>query len=216
MRRLFQLGLVLLVFGVVSLKASEVLDRIAATVNNTAILQSDVDVALRCEALLEGRQLNTLTESDKAATLQRLIDQELLRQQMGESLSDPKPEEVAERLREVRRQTPGAETDTGWHNLVAEYGVAESELSERVQSQIQIARFLEQRLRPATRVDQASIQSYYDQEFLPQLKKAGGQTVPALRDVRPQIQEILLQRRMEKELTDWLRSLREQSRTVVS
>ena len=44
--------------------------------------QSDWDEALRYEALLNGRALNQLTDDDRRAVLDRLIDQELLAEQM--------------------------------------------------------------------------------------------------------------------------------------
>ncbi len=53
-----------------------------ATVNGHIILQSDWDEALGYEALLNGRALNQFTDDDRRAVLDRLIDQELLAEQM--------------------------------------------------------------------------------------------------------------------------------------
>jgi hypothetical protein len=212
MRRFVKLVLVLVLLGPVSLYAGEVIDRIAVTVNNAPILQSDLEVAVRCEALLNGRALETIASADEQATLQRLIDQELLRQQMGNELAPPKPEEVAERLREVRGQIPGATNNNGWRGLLVRYQVSEAELAERIIAQMQIARFLEQRLRPSIRLEQGSVQAYYNDVLLPQLRKSGVRNDPPLREVRPQIQEILVQQRMDQDLASWLRTLRQQSR----
>lgn len=216
MRRLLQFVLVLLVLGTVPLQAGEVIDRIAATVNNAAILLSEVEQALRCEALMDGRPIEKLTAADQSAALQRLIDQELLRQQMAKDVPEPRPAEITERVQQVRQQIPGAGDDEGWRRMLAQYGVDEIALAERVGAQMRTERFLEQRLRPGVRVDQTSIQAYYNEQFLPKLKNSGAQRVPELREVRPQIQEILLQQRMSEELASWLRSLREQGRVRVS
>ena len=62
--------------------AGQVIDRIVATVNGHIILQSDWDEALSYEALLNGRALNEFTEDDRRGVLDRLIDQELLAEQM--------------------------------------------------------------------------------------------------------------------------------------
>ncbi len=62
--------------------ASQVIDRIVATVNGHIILQSDWDEAMSYEALLNGRALNQFTDDDRRAVLDRLIDQELLGEQM--------------------------------------------------------------------------------------------------------------------------------------
>ena len=62
--------------------SAEVIDRIVATVNGHIILQSDWDDALRYEALLNGRVASEFTDEDRRAVLDRLIDQELLGEQM--------------------------------------------------------------------------------------------------------------------------------------
>src|SRR5580704_18542219 len=62
--------------------SAEVLDRIVATVNGRLILQSDLDDAICYEALLSNRALDQFTADDRRAALDRLIDQELLREQM--------------------------------------------------------------------------------------------------------------------------------------
>ncbi len=62
--------------------AGQVIDRIVATVNGHIILQSDWDEALCYEALLNGRAISQFTDDDRRAVLDRLIDQELLGEQM--------------------------------------------------------------------------------------------------------------------------------------
>src|ERR1035437_4262127 len=65
-----------------SARAGQVIDRIVATVNGHIILQSDWDEALCYEALLNGRALNQFTDDDRRSVLDRLIDHELLGEQM--------------------------------------------------------------------------------------------------------------------------------------
>ena len=73
-------------FGIASPAwAGDILDRIVATVNNHAILQSEWQDATRYEAFVSGRALDQLQASDRKAALDRLIDQELLREQMRSS-----------------------------------------------------------------------------------------------------------------------------------
>jgi hypothetical protein len=66
-------------------RAADVLDRIVATVNGHIILQSDWDDALRYQAFEDGRTLEQLPPAEHKAALDRLIDQELLREQMHSS-----------------------------------------------------------------------------------------------------------------------------------
>jgi hypothetical protein len=141
-----------------------------------------------------------------------LIDQELLRQQIGADFPAPGAAELAERMRSLRRQFPEGETDAGWQATLSRYGVSAAEVTARLRAQMQLSRYIEQRLRPAIHVDAASVQAYYREKLLPELKKSGVQGEPALRQVRAQIEEILVQQRMDEELTSWLRGLREQNR----
>ena len=82
-------GALFLFLSAVALQAvqiGEVIDRIVATVNGHIILQSDWDEALCYEALLSGRTLGQFSEEDRRAVLDRLIDQELLGEQMKSGL----------------------------------------------------------------------------------------------------------------------------------
>src|ERR1700745_58088 len=70
--------------------AGDVVDRIVATVNGHVILQSDWDDAVRFEAFMEGRPLGQVTDQDRGRALDRLIDQELLREQ-AQGVEAPQP-----------------------------------------------------------------------------------------------------------------------------
>jgi hypothetical protein len=209
MRRLFVIPLLLWAGSVLS-PAAEVIDRIVVTVDGAAILQSDVDAALRYEAFLDGRSLGSLGASDWQATLQRLIDQELLRREMGREFPAAEATEVADKIAQVRAQIPAAQTDEGWHRALERYELDANEITERIGTQLQIERFIEQRLRPSIQIDPAVVQAYYRDKLVPELKKQGVEREPPLRQVRAQIEEILVQQRMGEELDSLLRNLRQQ------
>src|SRR5919108_5325092 len=76
-------------------RAADVLDRIVATVNGHIILQSDWEDEINYEAFVNGRVQSSLTRADRKASLDRLIDQELLREQIRNgNLGHASPEEV--------------------------------------------------------------------------------------------------------------------------
>ena len=78
-----------------------------ATVNGHIILQSDWEDSLRYEAFSSGRPLDRLTAEDRKAALDHLIDQELLREQLRAPDSPhASPEEVDQRIAEIRKQYP--------------------------------------------------------------------------------------------------------------
>ena len=68
-------------------------------------------------------------------------------------------------------------------------------------------RLVDARLRPSVTVDSKSVESYYSEELLPQLRQSGGQDVP-LAEVTPKIKELLTQQKINQLLTAWLQDLR--------
>ena len=188
--------------------AADVIDRIVATVNGHVILLSDWEDSLRYEAFSAGRPLAGMTAEDRKAALDRLIDQELLReQQPAADAPQASPEEVAQRVAEIRKQYPEAETELAWRALLDKYRLSEDTLKSHVALELDLMRLVDARLRPSVTVDSKSIESYYNQELLPQLRQSGGQSVP-LAQVTGKIKELLTQKKISQLLTAWLHNLR--------
>ena len=188
--------------------AGDIVDRIVATVNGNAILQSDWEDALHYEAFIAGHSPEQLTFAERKSALDRLIDQELLRQQIRSSdFQHASDQEIAARVQEIRRQYPGADSDSGWHAALTRYGLTDKELEHRVALQLDVMRLVDARLRPTVQIDSKSIESYYNQELLPQLRQSGAQQIP-LAQASPKIKELLTQRKIDQLLTAWLQTLR--------
>jgi hypothetical protein len=208
-RRLFIfVGMLVFLTTTYTFGAAEVIDRIVATVNGHIILLSDWEDSLRFEAFSSGRPLDRMTADERKSALDHLIDQELLREQLKDSdVLHPSPEEVAQRVVEIRKQYAEAETEVGWRTLLDSYRLSEENLKDRVSAQLDLMRLVDARLRPSVTVDSKSIESYYNQELLPQLRQSGGQKVP-LGDVTAKIKELLTQKKISQLLTAWLQDLR--------
>ena len=193
-------------------RAGDILDRIVATVNNHIILQSEWEDAIRYEAFLSGRPLDQVDAGDRKAALDRLIDQELLREQMRSSDFPHASSEVVEkRIQEIRKQYGDSENESAWKAALVRYGLTEDELRRRVALQQDLLGLVDARLRPSVIIDSKSIESYYNQELLPQLRQSGAQQVP-LAEVTPKIKELLTQQKMNQMLVAWLHDLRSGSR----
>jgi SurA-like protein len=191
-----------------AVRAGDIVDRIVATVNGQAILQSDWEDALHYEAFIAGQSSAQLTSADRQAAFDRLIDQELLRQQIRSAdFQHASDVEVAARIQEIRKQYPGAETDSGWHTALSRYALTEKELENRVALQLDVLRLVDARLRPTVQIDSKSIETYYHQELLPQLRQSGTQQIPLVQ-ASPKIKELLTQRKIDQLLTAWLQTLR--------
>jgi peptidyl-prolyl cis-trans isomerase SurA len=195
--------------------AGEVIDRIVATVNGHIILQSDWDEAMSYEALLNGRALNQFGDDDRRAVLDRLIDQELLGEQMKSAYFEHASEaEAAARLDEARKQYPEAATPEGWQSVLARFGLAEKNLVAHVRQQMDLMRLVDARLRPAVQIDSKSIEAYYREKFVPQLKLPGAADTPSA-EVSARIRELLTQEKVNELMVSWLQSLRSESKVSI-
>jgi hypothetical protein len=192
--------------------AGEVLDRIVATVNNHIILQSEWLVEVRYEAFVGGHLLDQVQAGDRKAALDHLIDQELLREEMRTSdFPHAGIQDVENRIQEIRKRYADTETEAGWQAALGRYGLTQNELKKRVALQVDLLGLVDARLRPNVIIDFKSIESYYNQELLPQLRQSGAEQVP-LAEVTPKIKELLIQQKVNQLLVAWLQDLRSGSR----
>lgn len=199
------------IFLIPTAGAGQVIDRIVARVNGRIILQSELDEAVSYEALLNGKPFNQFSADDRRAVLDRLIDQELLHEQLKSSEFPHATEaEAASQIAGARKLYPEAATDEGWQALLAKYGLREKDLVSHVRMQIDLMRLVDAHLRPAVQIDSKSIEAYYREKFVPQLKQAGANEVP-LADVSGKIRELLTQEKVSELLVSWLQSLRSES-----
>ncbi|HWX56867.1 MAG TPA: SurA N-terminal domain-containing protein [Verrucomicrobiae bacterium] len=190
---------------------AEVVDRMVAVVNRQVILQSEVEQSARVEALLNGTPLEQLASQDSSAVLERLIDQDLLQQQIGATTQlDPTAEELAARVKEVRAQIPGAADDGKWKAMLAAYGITERDVETNLLAQIRVLRFVDLRFRGLVRVDTTAIATYYQETLLPELRKQGA-AEPPLAQVSEKIRQILVEQRIDGLLNAWLQTLRAQA-----
>ena len=135
-------------------RAADVIDRIVATVNGHIILQSDLDEALCYEALLSGRSVAQFSDDDRRAALDRLIDQELLGEQMkSASFQHASEAEAENQIAEARKLYPQAATAEGWQALLARFDLTEKALIAHVEQQIDLMQLVDARLRPAVQID---------------------------------------------------------------
>jgi parvulin-like peptidyl-prolyl isomerase len=189
----------------------EVIERVVATVNGQPILQSDWDEEFRYEAFMNRKPLESLTVEDRKQALDRVIDQELLRQQIkGSEFEEASAQEPRDRIAELRKQFPEVKDDAGWKTKLEQYGMTEQDLTRHIALQLQLTRLITARLRPNVHIDASSIETYYREKLLPQLRQSGVKNVPLV-EVSPKIEELLAQQRVNELLAGWLHDLRAQS-----
>jgi peptidyl-prolyl cis-trans isomerase SurA len=205
-----------LIFGcfllsVVVLSAGEVLDRVVAKVNDQVLLQSDLDDEIRYECFIAHRSLQEVTPGDRKAALDRLIDQELLRQQMrvGE-IRSAGPEEVEKQVAEMRTDYAQNHPQESWSVALSRYNISEDSVRAHIRMQFDQLRLVDARLRPSIQIDAADVDNYYKQQLLPELIRSGAQQV-TLSEATGKIRELLTQQKMNQSLISWLEALHSQA-----
>src|SRR4029077_20143673 len=192
--------------------AGQVIDRIVATVNGHIILQSDWDEALCYEALLNGRAIHQFSSEDRRAVLDRLIDQELLGEQMKSAyFQHASDAAAATRVAQARKEYPEAATDEGWQSVLVRFGLSEKDVVAHVKQQIDLMRLVDARLRPAVQIDSKSIEAYYREKSVPQLKQSEVADVPPA-EVAAKIRELLTEEKVNELMVSWRQSLRSESK----
>jgi hypothetical protein len=184
----------------------EIVDRVVISVNAHVVLQSDWEQELAIEAFSNARDPDSFTSAERNAALDRLIDQQLLREQVRPSESAPAGQ-VAARVAQLRKLHPECATDEGWRATLQRYGLTQSSLEKRVGDQIQLMKLVEDRLQPSIQIDQRAVETYYHDQLLPDMKRAGSPSAP-LTEVFGQIKDLLAERKMNELLAVWLANLR--------
>lgn len=185
------------------------LDRVVVSVNGKPLLESDWQGEERYELFMSGRSPSQSTAQDRQGALDRIIDQELLREQArAADFRAATSEEIDAQIELLRKQTEQEHPEEVWTARLRAYGLDESQLREHVQMELNQLRVVDARLRPSIQVDASEIESYYRTSVQTQ---TGGTSIPYAEAV-PKIREILIQQKINQALESWLEALRAQAR----
>lgn len=201
---------VLLVASPPLVAAGEVLDRLVATVNGHALLESDWEDEVRYECFMSGRPLGEVTSRDRKAALDRLIDQELLREQMRSSDFKPASSaEIEKQLDTLKAEYARDHESRSWSSALASYGLSEAVAKDHIAVELDQLRLVDTHLRPLVQVEPAEIETYYKEQIVP---KFPADQAPSLEASRRNIRELLVQQKIDQQLSSWLDTLRSQAR----
>jgi hypothetical protein len=193
---------------------AEIVDRVVANVNNHVLLQSDWEEEMAFEGFLDLRDPNSFSKAERSAALDRLIDQELLREQLRPGQALP-AEQVAARVGEVRKLHSECTTDASWQSALQRYGLTRASLEKRLGDQLLLMKMVDDRLRPSVQIDQSAVEAYYRDQLLPEMTRAGNGAAP-LAEVSGKIKDLLAEKKMNELLSGWLASLRSTSQIMSS
>jgi Zn-dependent M16 (insulinase) family peptidase len=207
MRRIARLLLLvpLLIAATPSL-AQEVVDRIAARIENDVILLSDIRALSRYQMFVDGK-----SESD-GQILERLIDQWIVRNEAAVSrIGQPSEEEIERSLARLKRSFSKTEE---FEERRRQNGLSEEDLRRMVKSQLYLSNYLDTRFRPAIQIDDKAIQEFYETRVVPRAQSRG-QNPPTLEAAHDFIQEALVQRAINEQADKWLKESRARVRVEI-
>jgi hypothetical protein len=158
---------------------------------------------------MSSRPLAEVTSRDRKAALDRLIDQELLREQIRSSDFKPVSAEEIEKQVDSLKAEYARGDESSWSSVLARYGLTEAVARDRISVELNQLRLVDTHLRPLVQIDAAEIETYYKEQIVP--KFPAGQA-PSLAESRRKIRELLVQQQIDQQLSSWLDTLRSQAR----
>jgi hypothetical protein len=193
------------------LLAGEIVDRIAATVEEVAIPESAVRRAMVVSALTP--EPGESPESFRARALDALIDQ-LLQYQEAIRFGPPPPDAsdldaAMSRLRE-RLRAQGKDPEAEF----AAAGMTPEEVRDALERQLVVQRYLVERFRPVAFADEARAREEYEKFYVPE-RRAAGLPAPPFEQVAEEMRARSQQRVFEEEVAKWMRELRARSRVSI-
>ncbi|HVX66236.1 MAG TPA: hypothetical protein VHA11_06535 [Bryobacteraceae bacterium] len=185
------------------------IDRIAVTVDNQVITESQVIGQIRVTAFLNGEKPD-FSGPNRRKTADRLIEQTLVAREM-ELTRYPQPTiaEIQDTLKQVRSRFPD---EASFTRSLAEYGIDLGELQESLRQQAALLRFIDLRFRPEVQVQESDVSRYCENVYLPERRKNGGAASLTLEQAMPLCEEDFTAQLVDTRVEAWLKDSRARAR----
>ncbi len=198
-------------FGSLGVKTAgaEEIDRVVVAVNGKIIAESDLRLARNLNTLLLFGRNELDTSRSREDQISRLIDLELIRQDLENFPLDAGEQNLIEtRVEELKS---GYAEIGGIAPIMRRLGLQVDELHSYLRLQASIMRFVNLRFRPFVSLSQEEVQVYYREKLLPRLQEAKS-PVPPLEQVSAAIEDILREEKVSSALDGWIKEIRSHSR----
>jgi hypothetical protein len=188
-----------------------IVDRIAATVDDVAIPESQVRKQMVVSALEP--ETGETQEAFRARVLNALIDQ-LLEYEDAVRFGPAPPdadeiEKAVEGLRQ-RLRKEGKDPNEEFQRA----GMTVEEVRSSLENQLVIARYLRERFSPIAYADAEQAREEYDERYVPE-QKAAGRPVEPFETVAEQMRRRYSTRAFDEEVAKWLQGLRQRARISI-
>jgi hypothetical protein len=188
--------------------SADFLDRIAATVNDTAIPESEVRKAMLVSALQPAP--GESTEAFRARILDALIDQQLEYQDASRfGAAPPDARELAEAMKKLEDRLKGEGKDPAAE--FARAGLTEEDVAASLERQLVIQRYLRERFAPIAYADEEQARAEYATRYVPEQEAAKLPVVP-FDEVGEEMRRRASERAFDEQVARWLKDLRQKAR----
>lgn len=194
-----------------SVPRAATVDRIAASVDEVAIPESEVTRAVAVSAM--PREAGETDDSYRARVLDALIDEKLEYEDARRFGPEP-PEaaQVEEAMKRLRDRLRGEGKDPDREFAAA--GMTVAEVRASLERQLLIRRYLQERFRPVAFADEERAREEYESVYVPERRSARLPVEP-FESVADAMRERSQQRIYQEEVEKWLRELRQKARIVI-
>jgi hypothetical protein len=190
---------------------AEIADRIAATVDEVAIPESEVRKAMVLSAVED--VAGETPAARRARVLEAMIDERLeYREALRFGPATPEPsaiEAAVKRLRE-RLLSEGKKPEEEF----ARAGMTPEEVRSALERQIIVQNYLQERFRPIAFADEERAREEYEKFYVPE-RKAAGEAAKPFETVADDMRRNSQQRLFNEEAEKWMKEIRQKARITI-
>ena len=191
--------------------AAEIVDRVAATVNDTAIAESEVRRAMVVSALAP--QPGEDRDAFRGRVLDALIEEHLeYEDAVRFGPAAPNAFEIDKAMAALRERLRAAGKDPDAE--FAQSGMTVDEVRASIERQLVIASYLRERFAPIAYADEEQAREEYEKRYVPERKAAGLSPEP-FEAVADEMRRRYSERAFDEEVAKWLKELRQKARIAI-
>ena len=196
-----------------ALAHGDIIDRIAVSVGNRVITQSDVDRELRVAAFQDGVKPD-FSVARKRAAAEAMIEQKLIQNEL-ENARYPLPEaaELTPAIEQFKKEH--FKNDQEYRKALAEYGIAEQDFTEVLLWQRTLLLFVQVRFESGVQIIDQDVQDYFEKTVKPAAQAAHPGQPALLEDYRDQIEKKLTGERADQQMDTWLKEARKRTGIII-
>jgi hypothetical protein len=190
--------------------SAAIVDRIAVTVGQQIITESEIITDLRVSAFLDRKPID-LSAASRRVDAGRLVDEILILQEAADS-HFVLPSQ-ADAVRQVEKEKAQYSSPADFQAALANYHITEADLTAHMLAGLRALAFTDLRFRPEVQISEKDLHAEYD-KLVAQAGKANAVPAPSFDDSRDQLEQIITNDRVMQALDQWLNTTR-QERNVV-